>query len=112
MLAAITEMRIVLSVIAGLQAIEVDQPVGLDVEKRDLEPVLLQVLAAVEHGLMLGGDGDDVIALQPQRAATPLIARLFDSVAPLVKTISFALAPMQPATCRRAASTASSAFQP
>ncbi len=44
--------------------------------------------------------------------ATPLIARLFDSVAPLVKMISFALAPMSAATCRRAASTASSAFQP
>ena len=44
--------------------------------------------------------------------ATPLIARLLDSVAPLVKMISFALAPIRAATCRRAASTASSAFHP
>jgi hypothetical protein len=41
-----------------------------------------------------------------------LIARLFDSVAPLVKMISFALAPIRSATCLRAASTASSASQP
>ncbi len=40
------------------------------------------------------------------------MARLFDSVAPLVQTISFALAPTSRATSARAASTASSAFQP
>ncbi len=44
--------------------------------------------------------------------AAPLIARLSDSVAPLVKTISFALAPMRSATCLRPCSTASSASQP
>ena len=45
-------------------------------------------------------------------SATPLSARLFDSVAPLVKTISFAVAPISSATCLRAFSTASSASQP
>ncbi len=45
-------------------------------------------------------------------SAAPLIARLSDSVAPLVKTISFAFAPMRSATCLRALSTASSASHP
>jgi cysteine desulfurase len=45
-------------------------------------------------------------------AATPLMARLFDSVAPLVKMISFPEAPIRAAICSRAFSTASSASQP
>jgi hypothetical protein len=45
-------------------------------------------------------------------AAIPWIARLFDSVAPLVKTISRAVAPISEATSRRACSTPSWAFQP
>ena len=40
------------------------------------------------------------------------MARLSDSVAPLVKTISLALAPIRSATCLRPFSTASSACQP
>ena len=44
--------------------------------------------------------------------ATPLMARLFDSVAPEVKTISRACAPRAAATCSRARSTASLASQP
>ncbi len=40
------------------------------------------------------------------------MARLSDSVAPLVKMISFARAPISRATCSRPASTASSASQP
>ena len=44
--------------------------------------------------------------------AAPLIARLFDSVAPDVKTISLGSAPIAPATCCRARSTASPASQP
>ena len=39
------------------------------------------------------------------RRPIPLIARLFDSLAPLVKTISAGLAPISAATCARAAST-------
>ena len=42
----------------------------------------------------------------------PLIARLLDSVAHEVQTISRGLAPISLATCSRAASTAASAFQP
>ena len=45
-------------------------------------------------------------------SATPLMARLSDSVAPLVKTISFSEAPMRAATFFRATFTASSASQP
>src|SRR5262249_44218608 len=46
------------------------------------------------------------------KSAMPLIARLFDSVAPEVQTISLPLAPMRRATCSRASSTADSARQP
>ena len=50
---------------------------------------------------------------RPAAAATaPFSARLFDSVAPLVKQISRGSAPTTPATCRRAASAASRAAQP
>ncbi len=45
-------------------------------------------------------------------SATPLIARLSDSVAPLVKTTSLGFAPMRAASCLRPVSTASSASQP
>jgi hypothetical protein len=40
------------------------------------------------------------------------MAKLFDSVAPLVKTISRAVAPMIAATSRRAWSTPACAFHP
>ena len=40
------------------------------------------------------------------------MARLSDSVAPEVKTISLSDAPISSATCLRAFSTAASAFQP
>ncbi len=45
-------------------------------------------------------------------SATPLIIRLSDSVAPLVKMISLGVALMSEATCARAFSTASSPAQP
>ena len=45
-------------------------------------------------------------------SATPLMARLSDSVAPLVKTISLGVAPIRSAICWRAFSTACSASQP
>jgi hypothetical protein len=64
--------------------------------------------------------GDDDVALRRGRGqrdagaacSTPLSAKLFDSVAPLVKTISRAVAPRSAATSRRACSTASCAFHP
>jgi hypothetical protein len=45
-------------------------------------------------------------------SAAPLMARLFASVEPEVKMISFGLAPISAAHCSRACSTASSASQP
>ena len=45
-------------------------------------------------------------------SATPFTARLFDSVAPLVKTRSSAGAPTSAATSARASATASRAIQP
>ena len=45
-------------------------------------------------------------------SAMPLIARLFDSVAPEVKMISLAVAPISLAICSRAFSTAASASHP
>ena len=47
-----------------------------------------------------------------QASATPLMARLLASVAPLVKMISRGWAPRTAATCSRASFTASSAAQP
>ena len=62
---------------------------------------------------MLGRDGDDVAsASSGARATAPAIARLFDSVAPLVKTMSRGRAPISAATWPRACSTASRAAQP
>ena len=52
------------------------------------------------------------LPLARRARATPLMARLSDSVAPLVKTISLADGADQRRDLRRAASTASSAFQP
>jgi hypothetical protein len=45
-------------------------------------------------------------------SATPFSARLIASVDPEVNTISFGEAPISPATCARARSTASSALHP
>ena len=56
-----------------------------------------------------------VIRCRPRdwwKRAAPLIARLLDSVAPEVQTISRGSAPISEATCSRAISTASSAAQP
>ena len=74
-------------------------PSAIDAEPRDPPAVALEPLERIEHGLVLGRHRDDVIAaLAAARRAAPLIARLFDSVAPLVKTISPAVAPMSAAT--------------
>ena len=87
--AAITETSTVLSVIAARSSSRSTKPSRVDAEQRDAPALALEPLARVEHGLVLGRDGDDVIAaVAAARARAPLIARLFDSVAPLVKTIS------------------------
>ncbi len=47
----------------ALQVVEIDAAVLLHRQIGDAEAVLLQPLAGVEHGLVLGGLGDDVVAL-------------------------------------------------
>ena len=95
------------------EIIEIDQTVGCDGKVGNLETGFFQALAGVEHGLVFGRLGDDVVALFADTLRRrPLIARLSDSVAPLVKTISRGLARIRRAICARAFSTASSAFQP
>ena len=86
---------------------------GNDRQQRDFESPLGQLGQRIEHGRMLGRGADDV----PARAAacfsaTPRMARLLLSVAPLVQTISLALAPMAAAIFARASSTASFAAAP
>jgi hypothetical protein len=46
------------------------------------EPLALQSAGAIEHGEILDGGGDDVRPFfSPKAMATPLMARLLDSVA-------------------------------
>ncbi len=47
----------------GLQGVQVDQAVFLHVEVGGLEALALQLAHGVEHGLVLGLDGDEVLAL-------------------------------------------------
>ena len=61
---------------------------------------------------MLGDHADQVLAAAARPLATPRIARLLLSVAPLVKTISRGAALRAAAIDSRAASTASLAAQP
>ena len=71
-----------------------------------------QPLNWVEDGPVLGDGGYQVFAAACPGTRAPLIARLFDSVAPEVNTISRASAPIARATCSRARSTASAASHP
>jgi hypothetical protein len=66
----------------------------------DLEALLLQVLARVEHGLVLGLARDDVRPFSAYISATPLSARLIDSVEPDVNTISLGDAPISARSAR------------
>src|SRR5581483_3701103 len=47
----------------ALQVVKIDQPIFLDGKVGDAVAVFLQALASVEHRLVLGHGGDDVIAL-------------------------------------------------
>ena len=58
------ETRIVLSVIAARSSLEVDQAVLLHRQVGDLEAFLLELAAGIEHALVLGHGGDDVVALR------------------------------------------------
>ena len=92
--------------------VEIDEPVLCDGQIGDFEARFLQALAGVEHGLVLGRLRDDVIALFAIGFRDALEARLLDSVAPLVKTISRGVGVNQAGDMPRAFSTASSAFHP
>ena len=84
-------------------------PTGSQVTSQPLRSRCLQVsmtaLCSVTTVMMW-------LPLSRRNSAAPLIARLLASVAPLVKVISLASAPITAATCLRALSTASSAAQP
>ena len=113
LLAAITETSTVRSVSAVGDGLGRDQAVGVGGDDRQLPALARQPLQRVEHGPVLGRRRDEVVAPWPGGpATTPLIARLFASVAPEVKTTSRGSAPISAATCARARSTASAASQP
>ncbi len=57
------EIRIVLSVIARLQIVEIDEALVVDRQKRDVETILFEMLAGVENRFVFGDARDDVIAL-------------------------------------------------
>ena len=58
---AMTETTTVLSVIAALQHLEIDQAVLLHRQVGDLEALLLEMAAGIEHAFVLGHGGDDVV---------------------------------------------------
>jgi len=51
----------VLSVTAATQRVEIDQAVLLHRQVRHVEALLLEMAAGVEHALVLGHGGDDVV---------------------------------------------------
>jgi len=63
LLAAMIVTRIVLSPMAALQVVEINQPILLHGQIGHAKAELLQMLAGVEHRLVFGGRGDDVVAL-------------------------------------------------
>ena len=82
-------------------------------DARDLEALALQRAAGLEHRRVLDRGGDDVPAARGRPPApAPRTARLFDSVAPEVNTMSSGRAPISAATCARASSTAACASWP
>ena len=63
LLASMIDTRIVLSVMAAAHRLGADPAVLVDGQVGDLEALLLEALAGVEHRLVLGLRGDDVVAL-------------------------------------------------
>jgi hypothetical protein len=102
LLAYMMVTRMVLSVIDSLQHVEIDQAVAHHRQIGDAIAVLLQALAGIEHGLVLGDRRDDVVALLGVHLGHALDGEVVDSVAPLVKMISLAVAPIRSAICLRA----------
>ena len=105
LLAAITETRVVSGRSAAATVSTATRPSASVRPRVTSKPLALEPAAGLQHGRVLDRRGDEVLA--PSRArATPRTARLSDSVAPEVKTISSAAAPMSAATWSRAGSTA------
>ena len=88
LLAAMIETRTVRSVSASATASAETRPYSSQANDRDLPALARQPFDRVEDGLVLGGGRHQMVA-PPQRCLrSPLMARLFDSVAPEVKMIS------------------------
>jgi hypothetical protein len=62
LLTYMTAARMVSGRIAGLELLDVDEAVFLHVEVGHLEALALELAHRVEHGLVLGLDGDEVLA--------------------------------------------------
>ena len=75
----------VVSVTAPRSASRSTRPSSSTGETGDAPAVGFEPLARVEHGLVLDGGPYGVVARRGAGLRAPLIARLFDSVAPLVK---------------------------
>ena len=113
LLAAMMEMSTVRGVIAARSSAEIDEALRVHAEPGDAAALALEALAGVEHRLVLGRGGDDVIAAIAQRVGDALdrevvglgrAAREDDLVRPTRRRA--------PATWPRAASTAFCASQP
>ena len=96
----------------GAQLVEIDEAFAIDAEPVTRQPRSPSRLNESSTDLCSVTTVIRCIPRSRERLRRPLIARLFDSVAPLVKTISFERAPMSAATCSRAASTASAPPSP
>lgn len=75
-----------------------EQAVGHRLEVGHLIAFALQLAAGIQYRLVLGLGGNDVLALAGVEVGDALMARLLDSVAPEVKTISRGSAPISSAT--------------
>ena len=112
LLAYITLTRTVFSVMAARRAsrsIRPSVPVARSVTS---QPCLFSFLQVSRTALCSVATETMWLPRSAYISATPLRARLSDSVAPLVKTISLGVAPIRSAICLRAFSTACSASQP
>ena len=104
--------RIVLSVIAAVTISGVTMPSFCGRQVRDLEALALEALAGVEHALVLGLDGDDVVALLLVEAGRALDREVVRLGRARGQDDLLAVAADQRRDLLRACSTAASAVQP
>ena len=96
----------------ALEVVEVDEAVGLDGQVGDDVAHLLELLAGVEDGLVLGDLGDDVVAALAVHLGDALDGEVVGLGGAGGEDDLLGGAPMSLAICSRAASTAFSASQP